>query len=71
MTSTTRRFPLRCPHCGSLSLNYTEDETYCRKCGLVVQGVPSVDHYPFGYIVGGKRMTSYTILDIDESEWED
>lgn len=70
MISTVKK-PLRCPNCGSHSLHYLEDETYCRKCGLVVQGVPSMDHYPYGYIVGGKRMTSYSPEEYDDGEWED
>lgn len=59
MTSTneTNKRRLFCPHCGSQNLCYLEDETYCRECGLVLQGVPSADHYEYGYIIGGKRLT--------------
>lgn len=48
---------LYCPHCGGHDLCYLEDETYCRECGLVLQGVPSVDKYVYGYIIGGKRLS--------------
>ena len=59
MTSTneTNKRRLFCPHCGSQNLCYLEDETYCKECGLVLQGVPSADHYEYGYIIGGKRLT--------------
>lgn len=53
----TKTRSLYCPHCGGHDLCYLEDETYCRECGLVLQGVPSVDKYVYGYIVGGKRLS--------------
>jgi len=59
MTSTKqekRRSILRCTQCGSQNLCYLDDETYCKECGLVLQGVPSVEHYEYGYIIGGKRL---------------
>ncbi|MBP5784225.1 MAG: hypothetical protein J6W16_01400 [Methanobrevibacter sp.] len=63
--TTTKKHPLRCTNCGSQDLCYLEDETYCRKCGLVLQGVPSIDHYIFGYIIGGKRSTSFSSEDLE------
>ena len=57
MTSTkNKKQALKCPQCGSRNLCYEEHETSCRECGLVLQGVPSIDHYVYGYIVGGKRL---------------
>lgn len=57
MASTnSKKQRIRCPICGSDNLCFLEYETICRECGLVLQGVPSVDHYPYGYIVGGKRL---------------
>ena len=56
MTSNNNKTTLRCPLCGGHELCYLEDETYCKNCGLVLQGVPSIDHYHYGYIVGGKRL---------------
>ena len=57
MTSTNnvKKKPLTCI-CGSQDLCYEDDETYCRECGLVLQGVPSVDRYIYGYIISGKRL---------------
>lgn len=56
MTSITKKKRrISCPCCGSTNLCLLEDETYCRECGLVLQGVPSVNHYIYGYIIGGKR----------------
>ena len=51
---------ISCTLCGSTNLCFEEDETYCRKCGLVIQGVPSVDRYPHGYIIGNKRLMYIT-----------
>ena len=51
-----KKIRISCTMCGSTSLCFEEDETYCRKCGLVLQGVPSVDRYPHGYIIGNKRL---------------
>ena len=59
MTSTNKKTiktRLKCPNCGSQNICLLEDETFCRECGLVLQGVPSIDHYVYGYIVGGKRL---------------
>ena len=55
MTTTNKKRRISCPCCGSTNLCLLEDETYCRECGLVLQGVPSIDHYEHGYIIGGKR----------------
>ena len=56
MTSTSmKKRRISCPCCGSTNLCLLEHETYCRECGLVLQGVPSVNHYIYGYIIGGKR----------------
>lgn len=56
MTPTSKnKRRISCPCCGSTNLCLLEDETYCRECGLVLQGVPSIDHYEYGYIIGGKR----------------
>lgn len=51
-----KKIRISCTLCGSTNLCFEENETYCRKCGLVIQGVPSVDHYPHGYIIGNKRL---------------
>ena len=64
MTSAKRN-ALVCPFCGSQNLCLDDDETYCRECGLVVQGVPSVEHYIYGYIIGGKRL-----MYLSDSEWD-
>ena len=61
-----KKQPLRCTNCGSHDICYLEDETYCRNCGLVLQGVPSINHYDYGYIIGGKRITSISIEDLIE-----
>ena len=59
MTSTEhvrQKTRLTCTKCGSQDLCYEESETYCRRCGLVLQGVPGTEHYDYGYIIGGKRL---------------
>ena len=61
--AAAKKQPIRCTNCGSQDLCYLEYETYCRECGLVLQGVPSIDHYDCGYIIGGKRATS---MEVDE-----
>ena len=40
----------KCPECQNTKLTYNEhqDETICRKCGLVLDGPPGTE-YPFSY----------------------
>ena len=54
-TTSKKKRRIFCPCCGSTNLCLLEHETICRECGLVLQGVPSIDHYIYGYIIGGKR----------------
>lgn len=68
--SSYKKKRISCPKCGSTNLAMEEDETYCRKCGLVIQGVPSIEKYPYGYIVGGKRQL-YRIIKNKEKRVED
>ncbi len=65
--SSYKKKRISCPKCGSTNLALEEHETYCRECGLVIQGVPGIQHYPYGYIIGGKRLM-YKIVKITKKE---
>ncbi len=56
-----KKIRIFCPECKSKNLEFGEYETVCRDCGLVLQGVPSIEKYPHGYIIQGKR-AMYTII---------